>query len=624
LVALKLSHIELNSDKEMEGRFVQEARALSLLHHAHIVTVYQLAISNSGIPYLVMELVNGHSLRDLIITEGALPPKRALAIIKQACEALAYAHENGVVHRDVKPENIVLLPAPHPDFVKILDFGLAKFVYSGEQLQKLTQTGLLIGTANYMSPEQCLGQAADHRSDVYSLTACLYELLSGEAPYSADNAMGVLYKHLNDPLPSLEPDTIKEFHPSLQKIIDRGMAKDADERFQTMADLQLAIDEAAELLGTKVDLRKGRQAAGKRELALIGGIALSVLLLFACMLSARNVSSNKDQNVLKKNSGAYKARSSASFVSQLRRIKETLENDSLTVKLTPDDWRKSDNALDQILANSSKNKALSCVARLYKFQVQTFLGASSAAKEANLKMCLSLCKTDDGADTIEAAEVYYCLASLYYQLERFDDAELAIRKAFDLRSAFEVEDNKVPCLDVPQGLGIQRRARTSTAVCLLYGDIMQAKGKFNEALKWYDLSLQRSSAEPHWNRLMYFRKADVLIRLGRRADARDLIQQYESQLYDFVLESSEATSQKMAGTASKTLGLGFGVGSAEIDNGIDALGNVGDFAVEIKEVDLAKRAYEMQISLSQKLGLDNRFSKGAVSHLEELKKGGKN
>ncbi len=618
LVALKLSHIELNSDKEMEGRFVQEARALSLLHHAHIVTVYQLSISNSGIPYLVMELVSGHSLRDLIITEGALPPKRALAIITQACEALAYAHENGVVHRDVKPENIVLLPTPHPDFVKILDFGLAKFIYSGEQLQKLTQTGLLIGTANYMSPEQCLGQAADHRSDIYSLTAVLYELLSGSAPYSADNAMGVLYKHLNDPLPKLEADTIKEFHPSLQKVIDCGMAKDADERFQSMAELQIALAEAAELLGTKSAAAESGQIWSGRRFALFGGVFLGFLLLFSCMLCIRNFKSSEPTKLVKTTASTASAPKSRSVLVRLRQIRETLDDGEKFANLSSTDLHSMQTDLERIIASTSKNKQLQCAARLLKARLQRSIlsPAYSMDVEDNLKKCLSICKSDDGRPTIEAAEADYWLAAFYLQAKRLDEAEAAIKKAYDLRSAYEMEVSNVPSLDIPTFLLGSHGFRASSGDCSLYGKIMEAKHKNDEALKWYDLSLKRSSSDTNWKWQFYLDKAAFLFRIGRKDEARNLIKEYEKLLYKFAIVTGTDDGRELASSAGKTLGLN--VGSVQVDNSIEVFSRVAEYAVSMNELELAKSAYESQIDICQKLGLKRPILDSAKKHIEEL------
>ncbi|MBX9723685.1 MAG: serine/threonine protein kinase [Candidatus Obscuribacterales bacterium] len=181
MIALKVLHPQQGFDEESKQRFLREAKALNKLSHENIVSVYHLGFSDFGLPYLAMELIQGNSLRACLNAEGHLSSRRIFSIVKQLCSALACMHEVGIIHRDLKPENIMLIQKPEPDTVKIIDFGLVRVDNSAEQ--KLTATGLLIGSVNYMSPEQCQGKKADARSDVYALTVCMYEMLSGKLPF---------------------------------------------------------------------------------------------------------------------------------------------------------------------------------------------------------------------------------------------------------------------------------------------------------------------------------------------------------------------------------------------------------------------------------------------------------
>lgn len=275
LVALKVLHAYVSLDEEYQARLTREAKALRTLEHSNIVTVYSLALTVNGALYMVMEYLQGKSLRQVLSAEKRLPVLRALRIIKDTARALAYVHKNNIVHRDLKPENIFLSPLPEPDTVKLLDFGLARLTDLNGQ--KLTCTGLLVGTPAYMSPEQCEGKPADCRSDVYSLTICLYELITGARPFAADTPIGILYKHKNEPMPAIKPGQVDLFHPKLNELISRGTSKSPEERYKDMNELADDIDTLASLIS----------ASGKRVYShlisanaiRITGISLSLILI---------------------------------------------------------------------------------------------------------------------------------------------------------------------------------------------------------------------------------------------------------------------------------------------------------------------------------------------------------
>jgi serine/threonine-protein kinase len=224
---------EIADDPEYIKRFHREARAVAKLSHPHIVQIYG-AGEEEGVFYFVMEWVNGRTLGAIIREHGQVPPKDALRIIKQAADALGYASAQGVIHRDIKPGNIML---DATGAVKIADFGLAK-LQDGQTC--MTQTGVCLGSPNYMSPEACRGEELDHRSDQYSLGVTFYEMLKGELPYSAPTPMSVMFKHVHDPLP--EPAALRAMDNGIWlNVLQRMTAKDPEQRFQSYDELREAL-----------------------------------------------------------------------------------------------------------------------------------------------------------------------------------------------------------------------------------------------------------------------------------------------------------------------------------------------------------------------------------------------
>lgn len=236
-VALKMLHPGLIGDKEHQDRFKREGSVLSKLEHPHILQCYRFGVWNGMYPYIAMEYVTGVTLSALIDEFGRLDPARVLTIGAQTCSAMEHAHKCNVAHRDLKPANIMVLQVDGADCVKVLDFGLAKVLPdAGRESQHLTQTGALIGSVNYMSPEQCVGKKADRRSDIYSLGCVLYEALSGAPPLVADTPVGLIYLHAHS-----YPEPLKQLPQGLNEILMHSMAKDPADRFQTMAEFGEAL-----------------------------------------------------------------------------------------------------------------------------------------------------------------------------------------------------------------------------------------------------------------------------------------------------------------------------------------------------------------------------------------------
>ena len=234
-VALKLLHPSLITVPEAVDRFFREARAAGEVPTEHIVAVTDSGRTDDGTNFLVMELLSGHSLQAALEQEGSLDPARTIHIALQIAEALQAAHARGVVHRDLKPANVQLVErGSDPDFVKLLDFGVAKITESNI---KLTQTGMIVGSPAYMSPEQASGKTVDHRTDIYAFGVILFEMLTGRIPFPGKSATEILLGHVSAPPPS--PRNINPaIPPPLESIILACLAKDPGDRPQTMDELR--------------------------------------------------------------------------------------------------------------------------------------------------------------------------------------------------------------------------------------------------------------------------------------------------------------------------------------------------------------------------------------------------
>jgi serine/threonine protein kinase len=263
--AMKILRPELARDADLAARFILEAKATASVKHPNVVQITDFGRLPDGVPFFVMELLVGHTLGEVIKAGGPVPPARAVRILRKVAGALAAAHAAGVVHRDLKPDNVFLvggsrdLAAPDDPGrgrllamlssgadVRVVDFGAAKIVGSN----RMTRAGVVFGTPHYMSPEQASGQAVDHRADVYSVGVIMYEMFSGRVPFEAETYMGVLTQHMfaRPSRPSEVAGAAKELG-ALEDITMTCLAKRPEERFASMDDLIAAIDRVVQLEG---------------------------------------------------------------------------------------------------------------------------------------------------------------------------------------------------------------------------------------------------------------------------------------------------------------------------------------------------------------------------------------
>lgn len=302
IVAIKMLKRNFASDNTSMLRFQQEAKTASNLTHQNVIGVHDFGISDDGLPYLVMDYLEGTSLADIIREEGAITPERAISLFTQTCAGLHHAHQQGVVHRDVKPSNLMIIQTPHGECVKIVDFGMAKLIsFEGQEGLRLTATGDVLGSPLYMSPEQCTGEPLDARSDLYSLGCTMYEALMGQTPLMGNTAMDTMYKHLKAiPLGFHEERPDLKIPPQLEMVVFKALEKDPRRRYQSMLELQQALE--------KVDLNQGsslisvlsrtsrrlrRQIQEKQALAMVVAFA-AILIMVAPMVATLTTSQSHD------------------------------------------------------------------------------------------------------------------------------------------------------------------------------------------------------------------------------------------------------------------------------------------------------------------------------------------
>ncbi|MFE0025914.1 Stk1 family PASTA domain-containing Ser/Thr kinase [Amycolatopsis sp. NPDC059021] len=234
-VAIKILRADLARDPQFLERFRREAQNAAALNHPAIVAVYDTGEANTEfgpLPYIVMEYVEGRTLRDIVKTEGPLSQKRAMEVMADVCAALDFSHRHGIVHRDVKPANVMITKN---GAVKVMDFGIARAMHDGQSA--MTQTAAVIGTAQYLSPEQARGESVDARSDVYAAGCVLYELVTGEPPFTGDSPVAVAYQHVRED-PSAPSTVNPAVSPELDAVVLKALAKGPANRYQSAAEMR--------------------------------------------------------------------------------------------------------------------------------------------------------------------------------------------------------------------------------------------------------------------------------------------------------------------------------------------------------------------------------------------------
>lgn len=377
LVAMKFLLPDIFVDAEMRTRFEREGKILSALNHPNISGFYHFGFRDQ-FPYIVMEFIEGQSLSK-VFQDGPMSWRRAVKIALQICDAVGHAHQHGFIHRDLKPGNILLVDGTE-DIVKVVDFGLAgSSAFDGG---RLTSSGVLIGTANYMSPEICRGMKADERSDIYALGCILYEAIAGAPPYSADSPIGVIHQHAVANIPlighAIEDSTLPQ---SLQETIAKAMAKERDQRQRSMDQLSMELRASLSDVRPARACKTSRVSGGimRRCLVALGMIAV----LTGCIFALLNKSS------------MYPAASRSNLDKALRPISDTA---MLNQIITSRKYAKYSEALRLIALLTKTRRAAApdmvlCLAHLEKANILATLNRpfkqpnSSAVKKETLDEC---------------------------------------------------------------------------------------------------------------------------------------------------------------------------------------------------------------------------------------------
>ena len=322
-LAIKVLRPEVSKNEQIVMRFKQEAQSASQIGNQHIIDISDFGELGDGSTYFVMEFLNGKSLTTAM-EQGKIDTPRTIRIAKQLCRALGAAHEHGIVHRDMKPDNVQLAErGADKDFVKVLDFGIAKV---GGSTSKLTQAGQVFGTPHYMSPEQCAGTTVDHRTDLYAVGVILYEMATGPVPFDADNLMGILTKHLyENPIPPHELPPPVDVPPALEAVILKCLSKKPEQRYQSMHELMTDLEAVEQGLtpqavvdhvqrathatptnppskdsSGRLTVGQGASVASKRPVALYAIAALAVLGIGAGVVMSMSPAEPKpDANLVK-------------------------------------------------------------------------------------------------------------------------------------------------------------------------------------------------------------------------------------------------------------------------------------------------------------------------------------
>lgn len=356
VVALKCLQPGLTGDEEQRQRFAREGKALSTLSHKNLITFYRLGFWQNQSPYIAMEFLSGKSLLEVIQQEGSLKPTRALNLILQVCAGMEHAHRNGIIHRDLKPGNVMLVES-ESELVKVVDFGLAR-MREVVATQGLTQTGALVGSIHYMSPEQCAGKKADARSDIYAIGCILFETLTGRPPFDAANPVALLHLHSTEPVPEIGLNANEKRPAGLDTVVQKALCKNPDDRYQTLnemqQDIELLLAGKSELIAAAPGQHSVKQQNIAKPLVLAG-----VLLTAICLLTAIQMRSTS--NKLELHTQASHTKKSVDTRTEMHQIFHMAQGDAVTTAQLEQAVASTEECLTRIKSNDAALKMQGCL-----------------------------------------------------------------------------------------------------------------------------------------------------------------------------------------------------------------------------------------------------------------------
>jgi serine/threonine-protein kinase len=290
--AIKVIKPQHLNDQEVKQRFIVEAKAASALKHPYICQIHDFGISKSEMPYMVLEWIDGISLGKKVIRDGPLTVRETIQIFEQVAAALAHAHQHRVVHRDLKPDNIMLSQSKDDGryCVHLVDFGIAKLLAEeGDMLasQGLTQTGVVVGTPLFMSPEQARGKAVDNRSDIYSLGCVMYYALSAKPPFVGDSTVETIHKHMNE-LPEDFTHRLK-IPPGLQMIVLKSMEKNPEDRYQSAEEVVSNLKKLAKGVGIEIGMLSSERERLRQRVKTILFFVVGFAVMFGISIALQDL-----------------------------------------------------------------------------------------------------------------------------------------------------------------------------------------------------------------------------------------------------------------------------------------------------------------------------------------------
>lgn len=611
VVALKIVHHEWVQDPEMKARFLQEAILLNKLKHENIVSIYHLAVSSTGLPYIAFELLQGISLKAKLLQNGPLTLEQSTSVCVQVCKALSFAHSEGIIHRDLKPENIVLVDEPTAGFVKVIDFGLAKFTSpeNSQTIQKLTQTGLLIGTVNYMSPEQCQGLKVDFRTDIYSLTSSFFEMLTGKPPFDAENSMAVIYQHMKEPVPKIKSLKGGQNLSAVQAFIEKGMAKNPSNRFSSMAEMQFACHSLL--------TEPSKVARSRFPLALLA--TTGILAIVGSLLLFQMKCANKPSLVTTQASIKSKRRvhSVQSVEVELNQILSELNDARYTVqradrRLTKTDAKSFLDRLDNLLKrriHSSYAQEILFLAYLQKGSLQRDLVEDNSHALDSFQKALHYSQTTAGEDSAESAEPYFELAQVYFDLRQYNQAKDYANRAIKIKGRSENDDPNLKRIPVPPLLSIHYPRMSKGSAYLFLAKVETQEGNFNESLKYLDLALKSTQEGIDHLEPIMIHYSETYRSMGNKQKGVDTLINYEKEL----LELANARIPNMTSAIDKHLFSDSPLDMANQCARVEVIiTHLSHRMYDLEEYKEAKRFAEDQLDLIQR-------SKVGMARIPELK-----
>lgn len=584
-VALKVfkSNLLLNADDLV--RIKNEAKVLAKLTHPNIVTVFALEMIADAVPVVVMEYIEGKSLEKQI-AENGVDAACFNAILTQVCSALQYAHENGVIHRDLSPRNILLIESDNKITAKVIDFGLSKLVNPNPEGQlnatpTITATGYLAGNPQYMSPELCLGKKADPASDIYALGCILYEMLCGHPMFRGADAIGTLYKHQHEypPPPELSWDA-RDYEQVYQDITLLCIQKEKSKRPQSAAEIMACLQDQQQLEKRLTDAARWCNAGEKTRNGRFDLRLLACFAAIACALIFLISKRKEGAQQIQLGQARVKHIESKSVMATLLKARDFIDARPGEKPFLEQERLQKERELVQIIGSKRLDPISKLIAYHYRANLLMMGQGTREEKIAALERCLPLSQTSEGHDTQQTATILYQMAVLSTRKE--DRYKLA-KRAF---AVYEKEETKA--LEIPKELRTAANTVTTAEICNLLAELADEKGNSEEALKWVQTGLNKCSLDPNWRWQQVCIEAGYLKKLGRMKEARASLNHILSQLS----ESASIDFQP----AKQILELSK---SNNIRNAI----SLGDWCAQFGFADIAIDSYQSASKLIERTGL---------------------